>query len=433
MTGLNYFNNNFKANFTTLFFIGLFISINGCSKSGFDGNDLELQSLEESSPNSRSLVNSGNVGYLAGYIDRSNSTSSGGAIVSGWACLKGTAASISVRLYLGGESGKGGKLIANNKSDLSSEQAVGQACGTTFNKYRFHFNITAETVLANPGSLIYVYGVYGLAVGAIGNSGNYKLPGTALSNNSTPQETQSIMRRINPNDWFNNTYESRVNFNVTPQVINSLNDHVTITWDAPTISTGRRELDPNSDIICSVQSVETNANASDRQTHGKYYQTGSTGRTGRMFDFPTQTTTYTLKCDLKSRGTRTQRITVRVMPTATISSFTKPNMTTPDGTILADITSNRNCGVAVLEVQSVRPTTNLCKNAFWMAGGNGYDPDSCRNASNQSTGVYVSSQPVLSRDGKKWTWECTQPSKQTCVNNVWVYSDMRTTCEVPTI
>lgn len=193
--------------------LGLFVVVAGCAKGPLDVPDRHSNSKSQgiNQIDTRSINSD-----ITGWIDEQRPAELGAYRVNGWACLKGSAESISVDLYLGGAYGHGGVLISRILADQASEEAVAQVCGTTFNKYRFVFDISADIVAAYAGKSIYVHAVSRSSNSVIGNSGKLFLhsavtPGGEIIKN--PDQYLSPNPNLGIDQVTKNPY--RVNDNLT--------------------------------------------------------------------------------------------------------------------------------------------------------------------------------------------------------------------------
>ena len=114
-----------------------------------------------------------------GYID-SVTTSS----ISGWACAKNSATSITVHLYVGGVAGAG-TIVGAYNANLTSEPMLSSVCNSSGSNYRFSIPMTDSLQTQYGGKLIYVYGINPNSSGAtnalLTNSGVMSIPQTKVS------------------------------------------------------------------------------------------------------------------------------------------------------------------------------------------------------------------------------------------------------------
>ncbi|MET4677168.1 MULTISPECIES: hypothetical protein [unclassified Luteibacter] len=125
---------------------------------------------------------------VMGYVD--GVTSGADAVVSGWACASGLAASIDVHLYVGGPYGTGtGIAIATANQDTGS--AVQELCHSSGTKHRYTITLTDEQRVKYAGQAIYVHGIspVGADNNLLTNSGNFVVPPSVLAPSSPASTT----------------------------------------------------------------------------------------------------------------------------------------------------------------------------------------------------------------------------------------------------
>lgn len=91
----------------------------------------------------------------------------------GWSCQDYEARSLYVHVYLDN------RFFKSVKANRHSESAVGRACKTTFNRYRFQIIFTPHELRVHAGKKVDVYGiaVVGNMNGRLHNSGRFRIPG----------------------------------------------------------------------------------------------------------------------------------------------------------------------------------------------------------------------------------------------------------------
>ncbi len=103
---------------------------------------------------------------IRGYID---GLQTDGTVV-GWLCLAGQSAPAEYHVYGGGAAGAGGTIVGAGVANVSSESAVGQACGDNTNSpHRFAFKPPAGW----SGKTIYIHGINNSDNKTITNSGSF--------------------------------------------------------------------------------------------------------------------------------------------------------------------------------------------------------------------------------------------------------------------
>lgn len=125
---------------------------------------------------------------VMGYVD--GVTSGTDAVISGWACASGLAASIDVHLYVGGPYGTGtGIAIATANQDTGS--AVQTLCHSSGTKHRYTITLTEEQRVKYAGQAIYVHGIspVGTANNLLTNSGQFVVPPSVLAPSSPASTT----------------------------------------------------------------------------------------------------------------------------------------------------------------------------------------------------------------------------------------------------
>ena len=95
---------------------------------------------------------------VKGNIDRTW-TDAGYVYVNGWACQETLNQSINVHLYIGGQAGNGGEMVANISANRGNEAAVNTVCRTSGSNHRFLFKIPKQRMLSLRNKAIYVYGI----------------------------------------------------------------------------------------------------------------------------------------------------------------------------------------------------------------------------------------------------------------------------------
>lgn len=104
------------------------------------------------------------------------------AVITGWACASGLAASVDVHLYVGGPAGSGtgiGAFTAN----LDSEETIQADCHSTGTKHRFSIPLTEEQRGEYAGEAIYVHGIspVGGENTLLSGSGSFVVPPSTLA------------------------------------------------------------------------------------------------------------------------------------------------------------------------------------------------------------------------------------------------------------
>jgi hypothetical protein len=100
----------------------------------------------------------------------------GNAALSGWACVQGSAASITVHVYANGTYPIG-QLVATGLGNLPSEPAVAAACSSNGKSYRFSIPLSASVRATFNGQNLYVYGVPTYNNGAVLiSAGSFSVP-----------------------------------------------------------------------------------------------------------------------------------------------------------------------------------------------------------------------------------------------------------------
>lgn len=97
--------------------------------------------------------------------------------VNGWTCHKGVSISLDVHLYV--VSSHGNTIVKSAHANLHSEDAVSQACGTGYKKYRYTIPLSDHERHAHHGKKVIVYGISvinGVHNMALTNSGRYSIP-----------------------------------------------------------------------------------------------------------------------------------------------------------------------------------------------------------------------------------------------------------------
>lgn len=98
--------------------------------------------------------------------------------ISGWACAKGMPQSIYVDLYMDAPYGQGGTGVGEYLANVSSEQAVANACAAGSGSFRFAIPLSSALRAQWAGHKIYIHGIapYNGDNPVIGNSGNLTVP-----------------------------------------------------------------------------------------------------------------------------------------------------------------------------------------------------------------------------------------------------------------
>lgn len=115
---------------------------------------------------------------VQGIIDSIEVNKDGSYSLLGWACAQGLNDSIAVHVYAGGVAGKGA-FVSKSAANFASEPAVGQACQSKGQNYRFRAAIPAQTAKSLAGKAVYMYAIspYGYEHALLSRSGEILIPG----------------------------------------------------------------------------------------------------------------------------------------------------------------------------------------------------------------------------------------------------------------
>lgn len=101
--------------------------------------------------------------------------------VWGWACAKGSSASIGLHLYAGGPYPQGSVLSVTQRTSLPGEEGVSRECMIPLGMpIRYRIELTAAQRQQHAGKPIYIYGIHPSGEGSLnrllGGSGYWKMP-----------------------------------------------------------------------------------------------------------------------------------------------------------------------------------------------------------------------------------------------------------------
>jgi hypothetical protein len=148
----------------------------------------QAMTKESISSNYRLICSAPLENRITGVID-GVTTNNQGTFISGWACDFGKSNSISTHLYLKGQAGLG-VFVEAIPTNNTSEDAVAFACGDLSKTgHRFSYRVPENILSQYPGESIFIHGISTSGRGEnhllIGGSGNYKLPGTRITQSCT--------------------------------------------------------------------------------------------------------------------------------------------------------------------------------------------------------------------------------------------------------
>lgn len=117
-------------------------------------------------------------GEVVGAVEGLTKVDASHYVITGWACMQNSEASIGVELHVGGPLGQG-LLIDDYVADQPSDPALAALCQSSGVAYRFEMPVRSKLMTSQAGKPIYFYGVskVGLTKKLLEGSGRFIVPG----------------------------------------------------------------------------------------------------------------------------------------------------------------------------------------------------------------------------------------------------------------